>query len=150
MVWRALMDVMVTMTSSIAVLLALQGFFCSWGPSSLFCTPVSSIVAIVVDCFLVSHTCLYSFYTSVKTNIFLVDLYSADHEYIFGGHESSFRFCTCTHVFVYFEYIQIFVFSLHSTPAHALIIIIVRFSLNGVSKKPSNVYYFFCDQLHHI
>ena len=33
------------------------------GPSLLFCTPISSIVAIAIDCFLVSHTHLYSFYT---------------------------------------------------------------------------------------
>ena len=95
-------------------------------PSSLFSTPISSIVAIVIDCFLVSHMHLYLFILSVqsvKTNIFLVDLYSTEHEYIFLGmnhHLFSVGFCSCTNFFVYFEYNQIFIFSLHSMAADAL------------------------------
>ena len=54
-------------------------------------------------------------------NIFLVDLYSAEHEYIFFGCKSSFVFSWILqlHVFfVYFEYIQIFILNLHSTAAY--------------------------------
>ena len=56
-------------------------------------------------------------------NIFLADLYSPEHEYILGGHESSFVFSQILWLhafFVYFEYIQIFIFNLLSMVAHAL------------------------------
>ena len=52
----------------------------------------------------------------------MADLYAAKHAYIFWAQivmciQLDFA-ATC--VFVYFEYIQIFIFSLHSTAAHAL------------------------------
>ena len=66
----------------------------------------SSILAILIDCFLVSHTCLYSFILlgvqSVKMNIFLADLYSIEHEYIFGGTNHHLDVVAAS-VFVYFE-----------------------------------------------
>ena len=54
----------------------------------------------------------------------LVDLYSTKHEYIFFGCELSFVFSWILWLhafFVFFEYIQIFIFNLHSMAVHALI-----------------------------
>ena len=53
----------------------------------------------------------------------MADLYSAEHEYIWGGHEASFVFSQILWLhafFVYFEYIQIFIFNLLSMVAHVL------------------------------
>ena len=55
-------------------------------------------------------------------SIFLVGLYSVEHEYNFWVQiiiciQSNFA-AAC--FFVYFEYIQIFIFNLHSMAAHAL------------------------------
>ena len=55
--------------------------------------------------------------------LLLADLYSAEHEYIGGGHKSSFVFSQILQLhtfFIYIEYIHIFIFSLHSMVADAL------------------------------
>ena len=54
--------------------------------------------------------------------LLLADLYSAEHEYILGGHKSSFVFSQILQLhtlFIYIEYIQIFILSLHSMAADA-------------------------------